>query len=93
MFQYFDGLLLFCGGSLGYIFFEVAIAKLLNDVIIVRAFHDFIDGDDVLRLDLLEDFNLFEESSFEVLVRVNYMVYILLSFLFKILIAQVFFVC
>jgi len=93
LFQYFDGLLLFCGGSLGYIFFEVAIAKLLNDVIIVGALHDLVDGHYVLRLDLLEDFDLFEESSFEVLVRVNYMVYILLSFLFKILIAQVFFVC
>jgi hypothetical protein len=34
-------------------FFKIAVAKLLYDVIIIGALHNFVDGDYVLGLDLL----------------------------------------
>jgi len=50
------------------IFFEVGVAELLDDVVIVGAFHHLVDRHDVFGLDLLEDLYFLQEGVFEVLI-------------------------
>ena len=53
------------------VFFEVAVAEFLDDVVIVGALHYLIHGDDVLGLDLLQDLYLLHERVLQVFVRVD----------------------
>jgi hypothetical protein len=50
------------------VLFEVALAEFLDDVVVVGALHDFVDGNDVFRFHLLQDLYFLQEGMFEVLV-------------------------
>lgn len=51
---------------------DIAIAKFLNNVVIFAALHDVNKLDDVRVMDWLHDFDLLEESAFQVLVGVDW---------------------
>lgn len=53
-----DGFVFGEGGVLGDVVFKVVVAEFLDDVVVVGTLHDFIDGHDVGRLDLLQDLYL-----------------------------------
>ena len=75
------------------VFFEVAVAEFLDDVVIVGALHDLVDGDDVLGLDLLQDLYLLQQRVLEVLVGVDWVSKEVLRRLASTLMAQMRFVC
>lgn len=58
-----------------WIFFDVAfkivIANLLNYVVVMAAFHNIHDLNDILGLKKLQNLNLGEESTFQILVVVD----------------------
>ena len=51
---------------------EVAIAELLNDVVIFGALHDVVEHDDIFGVQLLEDLDLVFEGSLEIIVMVDW---------------------
>ena len=53
LFEDIDGFLLGHGSTVGDELFEITVALLLNDVVVVGAFHNFVDGHYIFRLDLL----------------------------------------
>lgn len=53
------------------ILFQVAITYLLDDVVVMRAFHDVEHADDVLGFEQLQDLYFGEECVFEVLILIN----------------------
>lgn len=74
------------------VLFEVGVAEFLDDVVIVCGFHDVVDSDNVLGLDLLEDLYLLEEGVLEVLVGVDWVRQAVLSFFVRTFIAHTRFV-
>jgi hypothetical protein len=66
-----DGLGLGGVGGEFEVLLEVGVAEFLDDVVVVGALHDVVDGDDVLGLDLLQDLYLLQEGVLEVLVGVD----------------------
>jgi len=50
---------------------EVSVAELLDDVVVLAAFHDVVEADYVLGVDFLEDVDLVLEGSLEVVVLVD----------------------
>ena len=71
LFEDFDSLRLLNRSFLSYKSVKIAIAQFLYDVVVVGALHNLINCHNILGLHLLEDFDLFEKSSFEILIGVN----------------------
>ena len=63
LFDDIDSLFLFDRSFFFDKFLQIAIADLLDNVVIIAALHNFIHGHDILGLDLLQNLNLFKQSS------------------------------
>ena len=51
-----------------HVLLEVAVAELLDDVVIIRALHHLVNSHDVFRLDLLQDLYLLKQGMLEIFV-------------------------
>lgn len=80
---------LFWYGTVGrHVFLEVIVAQFLDYVVVVGTLHYFVEGYNVGRFDLLQDFNLLKQSSLQVFVGVDFVSTYLLILRFTTLTAQ-----
>lgn len=92
IFEYFDGFV-FWEGSIGSDeAFKVVLAELLDDVVIVGTLHHLVNRHYVGRFHLLQDLDLLQQSSLQILIRVYYMRSHVLSLRLTTLTAQAFLV-
>lgn len=91
--QHFHRLLLVDEGGHLHVLLEVAVAELLDDVVIIGALHDLVNSHYVFGLDLLEDLDLLEQRMLEVLVGVDWIWREVLNLLASTLMAQMRLVC
>lgn len=91
--QHFHRLLLVDEGGHLHVLLEIAVAELLDDVVIIGALHHLVNGHDVFGLDLLEDLDLLKQRMLEVLVRVDCIRREVLNLLARTLMAQMRLVC